>query len=50
MSFQDFLPNTTQYHPENALSLGRSSKLAYEAPALIESRCKEWGLDPMALP
>jgi len=44
MSFQNFLPNTTQYHPENAFSLGQSSKLAYEAPALIEARCMEWGL------
>jgi triacylglycerol lipase len=44
MSFQRFHPDTTQYHPENALALGQAAKLAYGTQEEITARCVEWSL------
>jgi triacylglycerol lipase len=44
MSFQHFHPDTTRYHPENALSLGHAANLAYETPEKITATCAAWGM------
>lgn len=44
MPFSYFRPDTTRYHPENALSLGAAAKLAYAAPEAIVAGCGQWGL------
>lgn len=44
MSFQNFRPDTTLYHPENALALGQAAQLAYADAAAISTRCAAWGL------
>lgn len=45
MSFQNFRPDTTFYHPENAYCLGLASDLAYESANKVTARCKTWGLN-----
>lgn len=39
MSFRNFRPDTTLYHPENAFALGQAAQLAYADAATILARC-----------
>lgn len=44
MPFNNFIPATTRYQPENAYALGAAANLAYADEATIIKTTKTWGL------